>query len=90
MDTPAKYGGGGGREVWREAEDLRKVEEKKKKEIDEDRRWREELKKAEEEREQRESEWRRKEKGKGRWIEEDILEAGLSQRHVKFHSVLHL
>jgi len=49
----------------KEAEDLRKVEEKKNAKIEEDQRRREQLRKAEEEREQRESERQRREKGKG-------------------------
>jgi len=43
--------------VWKEAEDLKRLEEKKKAEIEEDRRWREEGQRAEEEKVQRESEW---------------------------------
>ena len=58
----------------REAEDMRKVEEKKKAEIEEDRRQRAELA----EKEQKESEQRRKEKGKGR-ATEDTPEAGPSR-----------
>ena len=62
----------------KEVEDLRKVEEKKKAEIEEDRRRREQLRKVEEEREWRELEQWRREKGKGR-AEEEMPEAGLSQ-----------
>jgi len=52
--------------AWREAEDMKKLAEKKKAEIEEDRRWRAE---------QEEREQRRKEKGKGKEI---VLEAGPS------------
>ena len=55
--------------IWREAGELKWLEEKKKAEIEEDRRWRAEYK---------ERECQRKEGGKGRAVEE-MPEAGLSQ-----------
>jgi len=58
-------------QVWKEAEELRKLEEKKPAEIEEDRRQRAEA-------EQKELEWRRKEKGKGRAVEV-MPDAGPSQ-----------
>jgi len=63
----------------RETEELRKLEEKKRAEIEEDWRWREEGQRAEEEKERREQRHQRREKGKGRAVEEDMPEARPSQ-----------